>query len=757
MKSTLSRRKLLQTASASAAGLLISRRITPAEAAIAGAEAGLPKHAPQPNIRTGDAGLQLTVVAISQHLLRITLAAVDETIDKYFDDGSLTVRSYPGPLHSQRADQPAQPNDVVWGNLTLHIETMPLRLSVRHPQRGVIQEFTFRSDTNQVLFQYGNAPVYGLGPGTHPLDRRGTKDIMRNGAGDDLRIFGARNPIPWLMGKGWGLYFHLPAGQFDLTGETGIWHPSDGARAQDIFIAIGDTPSDLLRQYAELTGYPHLPARWTFGFQQSHRTIESRQQILDEARTFREKKLPCDTMIYLGTGFCPSGWNTGHGSFVFNHVVFPDPEQIVTEFHDLHFNVVLHVVNPPENLHGSVHDTGSAAAVAGDAANYWAQHEPFVHMGHIDIDGWWPDEGDILPTPSRLVRNRMYWEGGRKTRPDRRPFALHRNCYAGIQRWGWLWSGDTNSTWTTLETQIMEGINAGLNGVPFWGTDIGGFVPTREFTAELFVRWFQFGAFCPSFRCHGRTWQLRRPWGWNTGSYGPSEMGPNAASFLPQEQDLHNAAVEPICRKFLETRYRLLPYIYSAAWETHTKGLPMIRSLGLAFPEDEQAWATADAFLFGPSLLVAPVYERGAVERTVTLPAGSWWDFWSSQRMEGGHSVTLPAPLDSLPLLVRAGSILPTGPIKQYAEEPSSEPITLTVYPGADGEFLFYDDDGLTFAYERGDFQQIAMSWNDAQKTLTMRQSKDTRMRQTRFVVKLAGGEARTITLGPGRTTVKLG
>lgn len=754
MRSAISRRKLLKAVGASTTALLISRRIVPAEMAIAGAEPGPRQPARQPGMRAGDAGMQLTVVAVNEHLLRITLAAVDEPIDKYFDDGSLVAGRYPDPLHSRRADRPAPPDDVAWGGSTLHIETMPLRVSVRHPQRGVLQELTFRSDTNQVLFQYGNAPVYGLGPGTHPLDRRGTRDIMRNGAGDDLRIFGARNPIPWLMGNGWGLYFHLPTGQFDLTGETGIWHPSDSARAQDIFLAVGETPGDLLLQYAELTGYPHLPARWTFGFQQSHRTLDSRQQILDEAKTFREKKLPCDTMIYLGTGFCPSGWNTGHGSFVFNRAVFPDPEQIVAEFHDLHFNVVLHVVNPPENLHGTVQDSGSAASVAGDAANYWAQHEPFVHAG---VDGWWPDEGDILPTPSRLVRNRMYWEGGRKTRPDRRPFALHRNCYAGIQRWGWLWSGDTNSTWKTLETQIMEGINAGLSGVPYWGTDIGGFVPTREFTAELFVRWFQFGAFCPSFRCHGRTWQLRRPWGWNTGSYGPSEMGPNAASFLPQEQDLHNAAVEPICRKFLETRYRLLPYIYSAAWETHTKGLPMIRSLGLAFPDDAQAWATVDAFLFGPSLLVAPVYERGAVERAITLPAGSWWDFWSGQRVEGGRSITLPAPLDSLPLLVRAGSIVPTGPIKQYAEEPSAEPLTLTVYPGADGNFLFYDDDGLTFAYERGGFQQIAMNWNDAQKTLTMRQTKGARTRQNYFLVKLPDGEAHTVRLGAGGATVKLG
>jgi len=754
MGHSISRRKLLKAAGANATALLIGRSVVPAEAATSAPETAPGKRPAQAKMPTGDAGMQLTVVAISDHILRITIAAIGETIDEYFDDGSLMTRKYPQPLHTQRADLAAQPVEVAWGVYRMHIETQPLCLSIQHPQRGMIQELTFGDDSRQVQFQFGNAPVYGLGPGARALDRRGTKDIMRNGAGENLRILGARNPIPWLMGKGWGLYFHLPAGQFDLTGETGVWRPSDVARPQDVFLMVAETPGELLREYAELTGYPHLPPRWTFGFQQSHRTLESRQQVMDEARTYRDKKLPCDTMIFLGTGFCPSGWNTGHGSFIFNRAVFPDPEQIVTEFHDMHFNVVLHVVNPPENLHGSVNDSGSAASVAGDAANYWTQHEPFAHMG---IDGWWPDEGDVLPVSSRLVRNRMYWEGGRKTSPDRRPFALHRNCYAGIQRWGWLWSGDTTSTWKTLEAQIMQGINAGLSGVPYWGTDIGGFVPTSEFTAELFVRWFQFGAFCPSFRCHGRTWQLRRPWGWNTGSYGPSEMGPNAASFLPHEEDLHNAAVEPICRKFLETRYRLLPYIYSAAWQAHTTGLPMIRSLGLAFPEDEKAWATVDAFLFGSSLLVAPVYERGAEQRAVALPAGPWWDFWTGQRIEGGRSINVQAPLDSIPLLIRAGSIIPTGPIKQYAEEPSAEPVTLTVYPGANSSFLFYDDDGQSFAYEHDDCQQIAMKWDDNRKILTLRHTTGAPAQPRRFLVKLPGAGAQSVSLHAGSVSVKLG
>lgn len=693
---------------------------------------------PSSDVPVGPAGMQLTIYRLNQHTLRLSVAAIDEDLDRYYDDGSTI--PHPQSTKLLQLHTNATPRTLSWGRYELRIDTQPLRVSISKEQsQDTIQQLTFRPDINQIQFGYSNAPVYGLGPGSHPLDHRGTIDKMRNGVGDNLRILGARNPIPWLMGKGWGIYFHEPEGTFDLTGDTGTFRPGDVARGQDIYFIVADSPGELLHQYAEITGYPHLPARWTFGFQQSHRTLDSREQIIDEAKTFREKRLPCDTLIYLGTGFCPSGWNTGHGSFVFNQAVFPDPEVMLHEFHEMRFKVVLHVVNPPENLHGRVSDSGSAASEPGDAAHYWQQHVPFVEMG---VDGWWPDEGDVLPTPSRLARNRMYWEGGRLSQPDRRPFALHRNCYAGIQRWGWVWSGDTFSTWKTLETQIMMGINAGLNGVPYWGTDIGGFVPTKEFTAELFVRWFQFGAFCPSFRCHGRTWQLRRPWGWDTGSYGPSEMGPDAQEFLPKPADLHNPAVEPICRKYLNTRYQLLPYIYSAAWETHSTGLPLIRSLGLAFPEDEKAWATIDSFLFGPNLLVAPVYEEGAKTRRLYLPQGTWYDFWTNKRIEGGQEATVAVKLDTMPLFVRAGSILPTGPIKQYTDESSTGPTRLTIYPGADGDFQLYDDDGISFKYEHGDFSVINVEWNDRQHMLRLQPGGGHRQEVREFEVALAGMES---------------
>jgi alpha-glucosidase/alpha-D-xyloside xylohydrolase len=436
--------------------------------------------------------------------------------------------------------------------------------------------------------------------------------------------------------------------------------------------------------------------------------------------TFREKKLPCDGLIYLGTGFCPSGWNTGHGSFTFNADVFPDPETMLRELHREHFKVVLHVV-PPHDFHGKITDMGSAIHTPGDARPYWAEHLPLEEMG---VDGWWPDEGDLLPVEARLERNEMYWEGQVKTHPERRPFALHRNGYAGLQRYGWLWSGDIDSTWKTLAAQVADAINVGLCGIPYWGTDTGGFVPTRELTPELYVRWFQFSAFCPLFRSHGRTWKLRLPWGWNLGTPGPLE-GADKLGDWPAQHDLHNQDVEAICRKYLGLRYQMLPYIYSTIEQAHRSGLPPIRALWIANPQDEKAIEIADQYMWGDQILVAPVLQQGAARRDVYLPAGEWWDYWTHRRekSEGGIEVTRESDLSTIPLYVRAGAIVPTGPVRQHATEPSEEPVTLSVYPGTDGQFSWYEDDGISFAYQHGQFSRIECSWKNSARKLTLTRS----------------------------------
>jgi alpha-glucosidase len=231
---------------------------------------------------------------------------------------------------------------------------------------------------------------------------------------------------------------------------------------------------------------------------------------------------------------------------------------------------------------------------------YWPAHKPLLDLG---VDGWWPDQGDGFDAPSRLARNRMYFEGQQMYRPDQRVYALHRNGYAGMQRYAaFLWSGDVRSTWETLRTHVPVAVNTGLSGIPYWGSDIGGFIPTREYTGELYLRWFQFAAFCPLFRSHGRVWKLHLPWGWNMGDPGPL-VRQETPAYQPDPGELHNAAIEPICKKYLELRYQLMPYLYATVKETCETGVPIMRALWLHYPDDAVAVARGDEYLYGRDIL----------------------------------------------------------------------------------------------------------------------------------------------------------
>ncbi|HTP32784.1 MAG TPA: TIM-barrel domain-containing protein, partial [Candidatus Acidoferrales bacterium] len=288
---------------------------------------------------------------------------------------------------------------------------------------------------------------------------------------------------------------------------------------------------------------------------------------------------------------------------------------------------------------------------------------------------------------------------------------------------------------------VPVAVNTGLTGVPYWGTDIGGFIPTREFTGELYVRWFQFGAFCPLFRSHGRTWKLRLPWGWNTGDPGPVET-----NLTPDPSLLHDARVEPICRQYLELRYRLLPYLYSVVREGTRTGLPVMRALWLHHPNDPAAVARGDEYLWGRDILVAPVTDAGATSRKLYLPRGPWYDWWTGARVDGGREISCDVDLATMPLYVRAGAILPTGPVRQYTSEQVEGPLTITVYPGADGTFLHYEDAGNGFAYRQGEWMGMEMAWADARRTLSIRLARGSKLLAKRDLeVKVAGAARRAL------------
>ncbi|MGD0301236.1 MAG: TIM-barrel domain-containing protein, partial [Bryobacteraceae bacterium] len=645
--------------------------------------------ADEKRIEVGGREVEIQLVPVSDFTFRLSLLPVqDGQPGEVPSDGSLVERSWPAPKAKLSA---AQERLVRLGAVHVKITPDPLTFSIETASGVLVQLLKIDRETGVVSFSTGSTPILGLGEGGPQFDRRGSTDRMRSGQGGyQLRTHGGRVPIPWLIGtSGWAMFFHQPFGTFDFTGAESSFHPASPAAALplDIFIVVSEDPRTILSEYAGLTGHPELPPLWSLGYQQSHRTLAGREEILEEARTFREKKLPCDALIYLGTGFCPSGWNTNNGEFQFNQKVFPDPKAIFDQLHQQHFKVALHVVIKAPQMHGTVHDAcDPKQPIEEQPSCYWAEHRDIFALG---VDGWWPDEGDPLNIPSRLARNRMYWEGPQLDRPNERPYALHRNGYAGMQRYAsFLWSGDVYSTWETLRTHIPIAVNTGLTGIPYWGTDIGGFVPTKEFTAELYVRWFQFGAFCPLFRSHGRNWTLRLPWGWNTGDSGPMEINNYNGSALPDANELHNTQVEPICRKYLELRYRMLPYLYSAVRECTMTGLPVMRSLWLHYPSDPAAVARGDEYLWGRDILVAPVTEQGATSRRIYLPRGLWYDFWSNERHDGGREISRDVDLETMPLYVRAGAILPFGPVKQYTSEQVDAPLTLSIYPGADGSFL---------------------------------------------------------------------
>jgi alpha-D-xyloside xylohydrolase len=333
------------------------------------------------------------------------------------------------------------------------------------------------------------------------------------------------------------------------------------------------------------------------------------------------------------------------------------------------------------------------------------------------MDAWWMDasepefdalhgkqtflgSGDSVRNAYPLYVTKAIYEGQRSTTDHKRVVILTRSAFAGQQRNAAAsWSGDISSNWITLRRQIAAGLSFSMSGIPYWTTDVGGFFrPENQYTSdkyhELLIRWFEYGAFCPIFRVHGYKSNAEL---WN---YGPE--------------------VENILTQYDKLRYRLLPYIYSAAWGVTHNGDTLMRSLPLEFSSDPGARQISDQFLFGPALLINPVSVEGVSQRTVYLPAGSnWIDFWSGRRTSGGQTITAESPLDRIPIFVKAGAILPMRPVEESAS-PKADPIDLRIYPGADGDFTLYEDEGDNYDYEGGEYSIVPLHWNDKVQELTI-------------------------------------
>jgi alpha-glucosidase (family GH31 glycosyl hydrolase) len=476
------------------------------------------------------------------------------------------------------------------------------------------------------------------------------------------------------------------------------------------YVLYGPDLPRLLRTLMELTGFPPLPPHWVFGLLQSRYGYRNREELEAIARTFRAKGLPCDALIL------DVFWFQEMGDLAFQPFDWPDPQGMIARLKDQGFHLMVieepyltaKSRNYPEALargylakhyDGSVYtfDFWPGECALLDFSNpetraWWAtKHQPLLELG---VAGWWTDMNEPAKHfqdmahyagPAAAVHNltalfmhQAIFEAHQQYAPQQRVFILSRSAFPGSQRYGAaLWCGDVDRTFVALRKQVAVGLSAGLAGIPLWGSDIGGFGFAGECTPELYIRWFQFGTFCPLCRPHGDQTELREPW----------QLG---------------AEVEAICRKYLRLRYRLLPYIYTAAYEACTTGVPLMRPLVLEFPADPHVLNLSDEYLFGREILVAPVVEEGTTERVVYLPAGVWIDFWTDTVYTGPRSLRVSAPLDTLPLFIRQGAILPLGPEVQYSWERPWDPLTLEIYRGADRSFTLYEDDGETTRYQTG-------------------------------------------------------
>jgi alpha-glucosidase len=598
-----------------------------------------------------------------------------------------------------------------------------------------------------------DAHVYGFGGKSLPLDKRGLRAELYNfdcngyGPGDDPLYMSIPFYVLLRNGAACGMFFD---NSYRALADVGASRPdvlrleAEGGELR-YYLFAGPTPADVMRQYTELTGRIELPPLWTLGYHQNRWSYYPDARVCEVARGFRERRIPCDA-IHLDIHYMD-----GYRCFTWHPQRFPDPPGLVRHLHERGFKVV-GMIDPgiKTDRKYSVYQSGqeqnafckypNGALFKGPvwpglccfpdfssprARAWWG--EQYKALLDVGLDGFWNDmnEPAIFGAGPETMPDcvRFDWEGQgadfrqahnvygmlmvkasseglRRLRPDRRTLVISRSGWAGLQRYGSHWTGDNRTDWPSLANTIPMVLMLGLSGVAFTGPDTGGFSGSPS--GELLTRWNQLSIFTPFFRNHTAVWTAdQEPW-------------------------VHGEPYESLNRAAIELRYRMLPYIYTAFWQCSQTGLPMMRPLFLAFPHDAATYAVQDEFMFGDSLLVAPVLEESANRRSVYLPAGRWYDFWSGQAHDGPATLDVDAPLDKLPLFARAGSVIPNWPVQQYVGERAPDPLTLHVFPG-DGESLFYEDEGDGWAHNEGMFRLSRFAMSAAERGWTLRWNREGR------------------------------
>lgn len=503
---------------------------------------------------------------------------------------------------------------------------------------------------------------------------------------------------------------------------------SPNAKLLDYVVFYGPSADSVITAFRNLSGkVPMLPL-WAYGYWQCRERYTSGYHLVEAVKEFRKRNIPMDVIVQDWQYWGNNGW----GVPKFDEKNYSNPAGFIKEIHDLHahFNISIWS-NPDRNSSlGKEYISKNLYISNSKWLDYFnpATRETYwntlkENLFDYGVDSWWMDAtependalkeektyiglGDFYRLTYPLMVSQSVYEGQRKTTSDKRVCILTRSAFLGQQRYGTInWSGDIGGTWDAYKRQIVAGLNYTITGLPYWTTDIGGFFRpgssqyTNENYHELLTRWFQWGVFNPIFRIHGYQSETE-PW-----------------KFGQQ--------VEKNMREMLDLRYRLLPYIYSEAWQVTNNGSTMMRPLIMDFKEDTAGLNQQFEHMFGKSILVAPVTEPGATEWNVYLPNSvDWYDFWTGMRFKGGQSIKTKAPIDKIPLFVKAGSIVPLGKNIQYAGEKSSDTLEIRVYDGADGEFMLYEDEGDNYNYENGDYSTITFSWDDTEKVLTISETK---------------------------------
>ena len=500
---------------------------------------------------------------------------------------------------------------------------------------------------------------------------------------------------------------------------------SPAAKALDYVVFYGPSADNVIASYRILSGNAPMFPKWAYGFWQCRERYTSGENLVETIKEFRKRNLPVDVIVQDWQYWGNNGW----GVPKFDEKNYPDPKEFIGKLHNLntHFNISIWS-NPDRNSDIGKEFVAKNQFISNTKwldyfnpetrKDYWNTLK--TNMFDNGVDSWWMDA--VEPENDALKGEKTFWgagdfyrltypyfvskavyEGQRATSDNKRVCILTRSAFLGQQRYGIInWSGDIAGTWDSFKRQIVAGLNYSITGFPYWTTDIGGFFRpgisqyTDEKYQELLTRWFQWGTFNPIFRIHGYMTETE-PW-----KYGKT--------------------VEDNMRIMLNLRYKLMPYIYSEAWQVTKKSSTIMRPMVMDFSSDTAAINRKFEYMFGKALLIAPITEPGRSRCKVYLPkSASWYDFWTDKHFNGGQTINTDSPIDKIPIFVKAGSIIPIGKIVQYVDEKSADILEIRIYKGADGKFDLYEDEGDNYNYEKGKYTIIPFEWNEKGQTLIIK------------------------------------